>query len=131
VASGRWRGRLEWAPVTFTLNVMSVVAFCIRETRATAEVITAVRAVTAASMAEIGMAIESAHPVYEAEIFGNSWEVRAGEMRALVTNLAAIGVEARITENGREITAAILENILSESEAIARDEERLDEEGDA
>jgi len=108
---------------------MSVIRISLPNQAPSAALIASVREITSASIASISNAIKAGSPIYEQEIFGNSWKEKAFELRALLERFRKMNITPDVWENDIRITTEILLNILKTSEEIAEENAKLDELG--
>lgn len=96
-----------------------------------AATVSAVRAVTAISVAAIRRAIERGAPIYQTELSRRPRDETFTEIRRLIAGLEQLGLSLRIEENGRQISSENLLNILRSSEDSAERARELDDLGHA
>lgn len=106
-----------------------MISIAIVERIPSAAIVSAVRAVTAASIIAIRGAIERGAPIYETELSRRPRAKTFAEIRRLIASLEQLGLSLRIEENGRQISSQILLNILRSSEESAEEARELDDLG--
>ncbi len=94
-----------------------------------AAVVSAIRAVTGASIDAIARAVESGEPIYKCVLSDRPREKTFADIRQLVADLGRLGVSLRIAENGSTISSEVLLNILRSSEQDAEQLRQLDDLG--
>ena len=93
------------------------------------EVVSAIRRITGWPIAKIVEAIRSEEPIYEKDFLARPRETVFAEMRQLLDVIEECFLRLRVSENGREISAEILRNMMRSSEESARHLRELDELG--
>ena len=94
-----------------------------------ADVVNAIRSVTGAPIASILKAIRNDAVIYERDFLARPRESTFSEMRQLIQNLEELSLSLRVRENGREIWAEILKNMMRSTEESDQHLRDLDELG--
>jgi len=108
---------------------MILMSIAILGAKPTAELVSAVRTITGASISEIATAISEERPVYVKEFHSRPVEQTFQEMREILGALEALGVRLRVRQNAREIPPQILRNLISSSEESREQMCQLDDFG--
>ena len=108
---------------------MSHISIALVDATPSRDVVEAVRSVTDAPIGTIVEAISHDRPIYEKELRARPQEDNFAAIRRLLENLEGLSLHLRILENGRDISAERLRNIMRSSEENERQLRELDELG--